>query len=45
MTANGHIGFNQRAFTVGAIGGAATIVGAMVAGVRNAAAASRERAR
>jgi hypothetical protein len=38
-----HTNFDAGAFTVGAIGGAATIAGAIGAGISNLAAARRER--
>jgi hypothetical protein len=43
MTGGSHTNFDTSAFTVGAIGGAATIAGAVAAGVANIAAARRER--
>jgi hypothetical protein len=43
MAGGSHTNFDQQAFTVGAIGGAATIAGALVAGVTNIAAGRRER--
>jgi hypothetical protein len=38
-----HTGFDAQAFGIGAIGGAATIAAAMVAGIQNAAAANFHR--
>jgi hypothetical protein len=43
MAGGSHTNFDTSAFTVGAIGGAATIAGALAAGVSNLAAARRER--
>jgi hypothetical protein len=43
MAGDSRTGFHDGAFTVGAIGGATTIAGAMVAGARNAAAIRRAR--
>lgn len=42
MTSGGsHTNFNETAFTAGAVSGAGIIVGAMVAGLRNASAVRR----
>jgi hypothetical protein len=43
MAGDSHTNFDQQAFTVGAIGGAATIAGAIGAGICNLAAARRAR--
>jgi hypothetical protein len=43
MAGDSHTNFNAAAFTVGAVGGAATIAGAIGAGISNLAAARRER--
>jgi hypothetical protein len=43
MAGDSHTGFDQQAFAVGAVGGAATIAGAIGAGIRNLAVARRER--
>ncbi|MGM4916235.1 hypothetical protein [Tardiphaga sp. 813_E8_N1_3] len=43
MAGDSHTGFDQQAFTVGAVGGAATIAGAIGAGIRSLAVARRER--
>jgi hypothetical protein len=43
MAGDSHTNFNAAAFTVGAVGGAATIAGAIGAGIGNLAAARRER--
>jgi hypothetical protein len=41
MAGDSHTGFDQQAFTVGAIGGAATIAGAIGAGLANVRAQRR----
>jgi hypothetical protein len=43
MARGSHTGFDQVAFTVGAIGGAGTIAGAVGVGIRNFQAQRRER--
>jgi hypothetical protein len=43
MAGGSHTRFDQAAFTVGAIGGAATIAGAIGVGIRNFQAQRRER--
>jgi hypothetical protein len=43
MAGDSHTNFNAAAFTVGAVGGAATIAGAIGAGISNLAAARRKR--
>jgi hypothetical protein len=43
MPGDSHTNFDSAAFTVGAVNGAATIAGALGAGISNLAAARRER--
>ena len=43
MAGGSHTNFNEQAFSVGAVSGAGVLAGAMVAGMRNAAAIRRGR--